>query len=98
MASAEGEKMKLQPRPIFQVVEDFKEHPLECRLLMFQVSWEETADLRVTSEETLVKMTHKMRVIPKCGGEASTKGGHVQVFFNDACCLADGFDELLGRH
>lgn len=55
MAGAEGEKIKLQPSPILQVVEDFKEHPLECRLLTFQVSWEETADLGVTSEETLVK-------------------------------------------
>jgi len=90
--------MELQPSSILQVVEDFKEHPLECRLLMFQVSWEETAELRVSSEETLIKMTDKMRVIPKRGGETSTKSGHVQIFLNDACCLADGFDELLGCH
>ena len=96
MASAGGEKMELQPSPILQVVEDFKEQPLECRLLMFQVSREETADLRVSGKETLVEMTHKMRVIPDRGGKVSTKGGHVQIFLSDACGLADGFGELLG--
>jgi hypothetical protein len=72
MSSAEGEKMELQPSAIFQVVEDLTEHPLECGLLMFQMSWEETADLRVSSEETLVEMPHKIRVMPKGGVEAAT--------------------------
>jgi len=89
-------KMGLQPSPIVQVVEDFKEQPLERRLLMFQVSWEETAELRVSGKVTLAEMTHKMGVIPNHGGKVSTKGGHVQIFISDACCLADGFGELLG--
>lgn len=72
MSSAEGEKMELQPSAILQVVEDFNKHPLECGLLMFQVSWEETADLGVSSEETLVEMPHEIRVMPKGGVEAAT--------------------------